>query len=997
MAFGFGFNKQKVLSAAEKFVQQGKLQNAIAEYEKILKNDPKDLTVTNTVGDLYARLGDTEKAVSCFKNVGDAYAAQGFTVKGIAMYKKITKLKPSLDGVLKLAELYTQQGLFNDARAQYLHVAEEFMRAGELEQAVRIFQKILEMDPENVPMRVRLAEVYIRLGKKNEAWEIFSAAAESLRARGSLAAAEDILQRMLALDPGNSYVLLLRARTALEADDAKSAIQYFEKVGDLDTHPDGMRDLLRAYLSVGKLNNAAPLADKLLSVHNEMDGILAMADAYMHNGGYQQALNMIQEHADRMLATDANKVLTHLHTLISHVRENTSALEILIELFNKAGDTSHISEVKELLAHASVQSGDLAKAAELYQSLAALEPQNPMHMKNYEQVLERMGGTTGARLITAEEGAVMVDELEATAPLVEQHYGDADSVAIRAALTDADLFLSYNMPAKAVVPLLAVLSRAPHDVRLNQRLAALHTRAERFPEAAACCRVLEHVFSEAGHPDEAIRYGELATRYEERGSTLPHADTEELDMPQAAPWPVRSEAGAAEPEFAVASEVPEAHEIADEVAEQDLSSQWEEELSVESSSAPAAETPVEEVELNAGDDAALAQALAEAVEETRFYVEHAMLDQARAALTKVEALTSDSTIIDGLQRQIEAAAAVPASTEEEVEVTSDSIDAEDVPTFDVSESSSPANDTIGGLVADLESSLGSGFLPEMSPVEAEPEPVMQASETSHHDHGDSTELGAMVSDLEEALGDGFMEEVPEPPVTATPLPETRAWPAAKSIPVPSHGLEPAFQPPVTATPVVATAAAVATVSAGAATAAQPALAPGLSYRPSKMRPLAGDSAPAQAVASVDLGEMFGELKQELEEDVASTDEDPETHYNLGVAFREMGLLDEAIGELQKVCQAIERGQPVPHIMQTYTWLAQCFLDKGVPEAAIRWYESALKLKDLDQETRTALHYELASAFELANDKPAALKHFMEVYGSNIDYRDVAERIKALKS
>ena len=48
MAFGFGFNKQKVLAAAEKYVQQGKLQNAIAEYEKILKNDPKDLTVTKS-------------------------------------------------------------------------------------------------------------------------------------------------------------------------------------------------------------------------------------------------------------------------------------------------------------------------------------------------------------------------------------------------------------------------------------------------------------------------------------------------------------------------------------------------------------------------------------------------------------------------------------------------------------------------------------------------------------------------------------------------------------------------------------------------------------------------------------------------------------------------------------------------------------------------------------------------------------------------------------
>jgi tetratricopeptide (TPR) repeat protein len=93
MAFGFGFNKQKLLGTAEKFVQQGKIQNAISEYEKILKNDPKDLTVNNTVGDLYARLGDTAKAIECFKSVGDAYAAQGFTVKGIAMYKKITKIQ----------------------------------------------------------------------------------------------------------------------------------------------------------------------------------------------------------------------------------------------------------------------------------------------------------------------------------------------------------------------------------------------------------------------------------------------------------------------------------------------------------------------------------------------------------------------------------------------------------------------------------------------------------------------------------------------------------------------------------------------------------------------------------------------------------------------------------------------------------------------------------------------------------------------------------------
>lgn len=141
--------------------------------------------------------------------------------------------------------------------------------------------------------------------------------------------------------------------------------------------------------------------------------------------------------------------------------------------------------------------------------------------------------------------------------------------------------------------------------------------------------------------------------------------------------------------------------------------------------------------------------------------------------------------------------------------------------------------------------------------------------------------------------------------------------------------------------------------------------------------------------------MFQEFKEDAEK--GSTDvEDPETHYNLGVAFREMGLMDEAIGELQKVCTAIEKGAPFRDSIQAFSWLAQCFVDKGVPEASYKWYEKALKLS-MEEDQRLALYYDLASAYELAGNKPLALKNFMEVYGSNIDYRDVAERIKALRS
>jgi pilus assembly protein FimV len=1045
MAFGFGFNKQKVLSAAEKFVQQGKLPNAITEYEKVLKADPKDLTVMNTVGDLYSRLGNSEKAVECFKSVGDAYASQGFTVKAIAMYKKLSKLQSSLESVLRLAELYTQQGLFNDARAQYLQVAEEFLREGQLEQAVRIFQKTLEMDPENVAMRTRLAEVYVRLGKKTEAWQIFSAAAETLRAKGQLGPAEEILQRMITLDPGNGYALLMRGRNAFDAGDMAAAVECLEKVADLDSHPDGLRILLQAYLQTGRLPEAGTLATKLLSVHNDISAILSYADALIAAGQAEDALRIYQQHSDRLLAADSGKILENLHSLIGPVRENPPALEMLLDLLNRAGDNTHLTEVYELLAHAFTQAGELEKARDYYLKLTQLEPENQLHARNYQQVVGRLGTPSSSHLITPEEGAVMVDELEATAPFIDQRYADDVALFVRAALTDAELFISYNMPAKALGPLLSALPQAPRDLRVNQRLAALHTRASRFTEAAVCCRTLESIYHDAGHPDEATRYGELAAKYEERASAVPDlsmpamhvepspaipetlvahavpeptiaevapqaamsaaAGSEVFFHPPAAPAPA-SEPQHADFEIHSAASESAGHESAAEEKEIDLSAEWEGSLSDESDATPAPQEEAVDVAAP-GQPASSAdpQAINDAAEEVRFYLSNGMHEEARAALTKLEHLNPEPSLLSALRHEIEAGSAQAATPEAE---TIEEISVADIPAAPETDSApapEPKPGVLDAMVSDLESSLGDGFLPqttthEVAP-EPEPEPEPQAAEVAAAptEHQPVGKLDSFVSDLEASLGDGFLAEAPvakaEPhsKLRAVPEPEAKPEPvAAKSATVIPASAPPAHVP-----------AAMAAAATQASPAHEPAAAPPtFTYQPSAVRPLSkpapGASLPKfDAGAGVDLADMFGELKHELEEDSAATDEDPETHYNLGVAFREMGLLDEAIGELQKVCQAVDRGHPFPQIMQTYTWLSQCFLDKGMPEAAIRWYERALKLSTIDAETRTALHYELASSYESAGDKTAALHHFMEVYGSNIDYRDVAERIKTLKS
>ncbi len=196
------------------------------------------------------------------------------------MYKKLSKLKSSLETVLRLAELYTQQGLFNDARAQYLQVAEEFLRAGELEQAVRIFQKTLEMDPENVAMRTKLARSLRAPNKKTEAWQIFSAAAETLRRKGPVAssgrnpAAHAHARSQQQLRPAAARPQRFRCRRSAGAIRVSGESRRSRQSSTRD-----LRTLLQAYLQTGRLPDAGTLAAKLLSVHNDVGAILSYADA----------------------------------------------------------------------------------------------------------------------------------------------------------------------------------------------------------------------------------------------------------------------------------------------------------------------------------------------------------------------------------------------------------------------------------------------------------------------------------------------------------------------------------------------------------------------------------------------------------------------------------------------------------------------------------------------------------------------------------------------
>ena len=995
MALGFGFNKQKVLASAEKAVQQGKLQNAIAEYEKVIKEDPKDLTVLNTVGDLYARLGQNDRATYYFRRVGDIYATEGFTVKAIAVYKKVVKLAAdNTECLSKLAELYTQQGLYNDARQQYVQIADQCMKSGDQDQAARIFQKILELDPENTAMQSRLADLFIKLGRKDEAKNIFLTAAQALHQKGALDAADEALKKVISLDPKNVDALLLRGKIASDSGDSTSATKYLEKLPDLNARPEALQALLNAKLQAGRYDEARTVAQKLLTAHNDASGIVSIAEACMAAGEFERALEIYAAHSDRFFGENSEQLINTLISSINRVKDSAGALGKLRSILQKAGDQTHLNEVTELLAHACVQEGQLANAAELYKELSELEPQNPLHAQNYKQIQAKLGQDPTQRELTAEEGvqAFMLDELDLELPPVELNYPPPVREAVKAAITEAELFESYNMPGKATAPLEAARAKAPRDPQLNQRLASLYSRSGRLEDAAKCCDVLAALFAETGHTKHSQQYADMAVKYRQRigdaaavtkvefdasfmpadiqpppppaagltttaamtleqpkASVAPEFELEVVSSPSAPPA-VTPPAAMAEltvevDNTAAAASPAAAHEI-------DLS-EWETMTTVEESSAappPPPPAPVSAPQPSAKPTAReIDLELVETIEEVKFYIAQAMWKEAEATLARVVAKSRNAPGVPDLQQKVKAGLAAQAAAVAKPEPR--------VAEFSI-EVSAP-EPTIQAPPPP----------PKVTPKAPPPKPAVPAAAASSPAKPASVSakgkdaLADFVLDLDESLGEDF---------------------AFGSKPASTSGRQRPSSAPAPAPP------------------APPARGPG--SRVAASAPAAAASAPARASAisqdeaSSALSDMFAEFKEDVEQSVdANEAEDPDTHYNLGVAFKEMGLLDEAIGELQKVCHAIDRGQEFGQVMQAYTWLAHCFVEKGVPEASVKWYEKALKVASADEQAKMAVHYELAAAHEAAGNKKAALDNFMEVYGSNIDYRDVAERIKALKA
>ena len=268
-------DREKVLAAAQKYVEKKKYDRAVIEYQKVIQEDPNDARTLLKIGDLQSKMEAYGDAVGTYERVGKFYASQGFALKAIAVYKQIREIiakhVPQLEETYshitpKLAELYQQLGLTSDALAALDEVATRLQRQNRDPEAIRVFRKIVELDPTNPLPHLRLAEALSRAKDADGAVAEFAVASGQLVKLGRRDDALKVVERLLhhRQEPTHARVaaeLYLARNQPNDGLQALSKLQICFQANPRDLDTLGL--LAKAFDQIGQ-------AAKAIEVHKEM-------------------------------------------------------------------------------------------------------------------------------------------------------------------------------------------------------------------------------------------------------------------------------------------------------------------------------------------------------------------------------------------------------------------------------------------------------------------------------------------------------------------------------------------------------------------------------------------------------------------------------------------------------------------------------------------------------------------------------------------------------
>ena len=935
----------KLKSDADAAEKKGDFARAIELLKLIVQDNPRDWNTVNRIGDLYAnKLNKLKEANDQYVKVARFYADDGFFLKAIAVWKKVLRNDPSmLEGSRELGDLYARQGLVAEARQALGQVYDEYVKKNRMREAEDVLRRLSELDPSDFKVKGQLADLYTRQGDQEKAAGEYIAIADELLKKGKAAEALQLIDKSLRSGPRFPKLLSVAANVHIVQKDYPRAIELLEEARRATpTDREVSLKLAESYLGSRRAADARKVLEALLQRDaNDQDARLQLGQVYLADGRFDDAFGHFQPVVDKLAERrQVERGASLLQQIVQRNPQHTKTLAKLVELYRAMKNDMLVAQTYGQMVEAYMATGGHDQAASILEMLVQLDPHNEQHRTKLRWLKEQGGGaapSSGFEVDLSQPAPKAVPvaggppapapraTLELSGPLSTD-----DQEFISEHLAEGRVFRKYGLGDKAKDQFEAVLSRFPDNVEALQELADLHKEKGDTAAAALRLRVLAEVHKLKGESAKAS----AVTAEADKLAPPPAAPPQPTARPPAAPAPPAAAApAAADFEMDIAIDEPAPAPAAPE-----------DELEfVEMAEAPVLEP---QPEFDAAD-----LSLGGGEIDPKFLDDEPVVAVAEPAFDLGEEPKAPPAplVPAGLRAQpapVPAAPAVPAAPIDSV----------------------PAD--LRRAIDEIDQYVSMGFVEDARGVLAEVGPRLSAypalvqrlaelgleleapSEMDELLGQEPEPVAAEVPRADEPLqlGEGFLEFTP-----STSLPT--ALPAPASPGGDGEGFDLASQ-------------------LGGLFGAQSAVA----------------EEPAPAAGGTDLGDaslsdIFREFQKGVDKQLGK--EDYETRYNLGIAYKEMGLVDEAIAEFQLAAKDERR------LLECTSMLGMCFVEKGMPKLAVKWFEKGLAAPGRSDDEYKGIRYDLGDALEQSGELRQALSAFEEVFGQDASFRDVGERIERL--
>ncbi len=469
-------DKATITKVAQKFTAKGQIDKAIAEWERLLK-ESQDGNIYNIVGDLYLKKKAKREAIEAFAKAAHIFREDGFSLKAIALYKKILNLAPlEVDALIALAEVNTEKGLIGNANENFLAAAEIYIKEGATEKALEIYKEILKLTPANVNLRLKIAELYLKIGLKNEAIKEYLSIASDYLKKGEHEKAQEFYLRVIGFDPQNVASFIGLSRIAENAGNIKQAYEYLNNaISFAPDDNDALFNYSRLSLETDNVDNAKQALTKLIEIdpsNNQYKKLLGTI--YLKEGLLEKAWEELLPCIDEALG--AKKWSETLELLDNFKELDPIAVKRrLITVYRGKNDKD--AAINELRALAGIyEKKNLPQdVLQSYKELLELNPSDEKVQVNIKKLERKLG-------------------IKETPPVVTP----LEDKPVEEVLSEIDEYIRQGVLKKAISSLEKLKDKEPDNIEICTRLKDIYIKSEEKDKAIGECLTIAELYEKKG-------------------------------------------------------------------------------------------------------------------------------------------------------------------------------------------------------------------------------------------------------------------------------------------------------------------------------------------------------------------------------------------------------------------------------------------------------------------------------------------------------------------